>query len=93
MRYDDTTLNEAHERLEAARSEFLAKARTEIKLFQAMTNRPVSTEDVRELCPPPEGVDHRIMGTVFNRAEWRPVGYTVARGHCNPRSVRTWLPK
>jgi hypothetical protein len=45
-------------------------------------------DEVRELCPPPDGADPRIMGTVFQKGEFVRVGFAVsARRSCHGRMI------
>ncbi len=56
------------------RAEWLAKARAVARRLGA-SGRIVDIDDVRAQCPPPEGIDPRINGAVFLRAEWKNLGY------------------
>lgn len=54
--------------------EYLAEARA--YAFNLGLNQDVVTvDDVRRHCPPPEGIDPRIMGNVFIPSEWESVGH------------------
>lgn len=53
-------------------------------------SQPVVTiDDVREVCPPPPGVDPRVMGAVFwPRDVWERVGFVSSkRKACHNRPV------
>ena len=48
----------------------------------------VTINDVREVCPPPEEADPRIMGAVFNGGEFVRVGFEVSsRRSCHGRMI------
>lgn len=48
----------------------------------------VTIDDVREVCPPPEDADPRIMGAVFHGGEFVRVGFEVsARRACHGRMI------
>ncbi len=48
----------------------------------------ITIDDVRELCPPPEGADPRIMGAVFQKSEFVRVDFAVsARRSCHGRMI------
>jgi hypothetical protein len=48
----------------------------------------VTINDVREICPPPEGADPRILGAVFQKAEFVRVGFAVSeRRACHGRMI------
>lgn len=49
----------------------------------------VTIDDVREVCPPPAGVDGRVMGAVFRpRKDWECVDYRKSwRRECHGRPV------
>lgn len=73
-------------------SEYLAHARlVAFQLFNR-TRRAVTVDDVREICPPPAGVDSRIMGAIFNTKDWKPAGYTQSkRRECHGRVIRQFV--
>lgn len=72
---------------------WLAEARAVARELWAQRRMAISVEDVRAVLPPPEGVDPRIMGKVFLKRDWEIVGWTLAKGHCNPRGVRLFVPR
>jgi extradiol dioxygenase family protein len=44
--------------------------------------------DVREVCPPPAGIDPRAMGAVFRTPDWESVGYQRSnRATCHNRPI------
>ena len=52
--------------LERTRKDYLAKARSVAAQIAYTTQQPVCVDDVRALCPPPESIDPRVMGAIFN---------------------------
>jgi len=63
---------------EQHRADWLEQARQEARLL-AERHDFVTIEMVRERCPPPAGVDPRVMGAVFTRAEWENCGYVMGK--------------
>lgn len=57
--------------------------------------KPLSVNDVRPvLAEIGYTGDPRILGAVFTKADWRPVGWvTVAGGKAHARPVRTFVPR
>ena len=74
---------EALDLFEMTRAEYLAKARkTALGLFKG---KPITVNDVREVCPPPKGMDGRVMGAIFRTDDWVMIGYTPSlRAHKRP---------
>lgn len=73
---------------EQYRAEWLAKARHEA-LKLGRKRRVVTVDDVRNVCPPPEEFDPRVMGAVFRTPEWEAVGFiNSGRRACHKRPVR-----
>lgn len=66
---------EALEALEIARIEYLAHARVIAVKLAKEQGGLVTAYDVREVCPPPEDIDHRVMGAVLKGPEWEPHGF------------------
>lgn len=62
---------------EQTRAEYLILARATARLL-AHTNGSVTINDVREKCPPPAGIDGRVMGAVFLKAEFEQLGYETS---------------
>lgn len=72
---------------EQYRADYLARAR-QIARQIAMRNGEVTINDVREHCPPPEGVDPRVMGAILRKPEFIAVGYTKShRSVCHNRPI------
>lgn len=63
---------------EQHRADWLEQARQEARLLAERHNF-VTIEMVRERCPPPAGVDPRVMGAVFTRSEWENCGYVIGK--------------
>ena len=59
---------------EAAHGEWLAKARA-VALRLGAGGKRITIDMIRAECPPPHGVDPRIMGAVFLRKTWANCGY------------------
>jgi hypothetical protein len=54
----------------------------------------VTIDDVRAVCPPPDGADPRIMGSVFTAGEFRQVGrVNSSRRQCHGRSIAVFALK
>ena len=81
------TKEEAIALLEQTRAEFLQDARqAALRLGKKQIN--VTIDDVRAVCPPPAGIDPRVMGAVFKSHLWKPVGHVAsARAKCHRRPV------
>ncbi len=78
--------------LEAARKQFLERARAVAMRIASNNETGIVTIDmVRAQCPPPEGVDPRVMGAVFRsgrHSPWRKIGYVQSRRRaCHGRPV------
>lgn len=72
---------------EEMRAEFIAKARAVAERL-GRDGRAISVDDVRAVCPPPEGIDGRVMGAIFRAKEWEKVGYdNSVRSTCHFRPV------
>lgn len=68
-------------------SDWLAEARSIAERI-GMTGKYVTVNMVRELLPPPEDVDPRIMGAIFKRKDWERVGYVSSgRSTCHNRPI------
>ena len=81
--------DEALLHLERTRVEYLRRAREVAARLSNGGRRPVSVDDVRQSCPPPEGIDGRVMGAVFNTPEWMPCDYiNSTRTECHGRPIR-----
>lgn len=72
---------------EEHRADFLARARAVARAI-ARQRGEVTINDVREVCPPPETVDPRIMGAVLRAPEFEACGYRKSdRRECHGRPV------
>jgi len=75
--------------LERTRKDYLLEARAAARKIAYMTQVPISVDDVRAICPPPETIDPRVMGAIFNRADWEPVEFINSHRHtCHNRPIR-----
>lgn len=83
----------ALKRLEATRAAWLARARSAaVTLYRAL-QRPITVDDVRDACPPPEEIDPRAMGAIFMK-DWDCVGFrNSTRKECHARPIRSFVPK
>lgn len=79
------TKEDALEALEIARRDYLEEARA---AALTLKHKRITIDDVRELCPPPESIDPRVMGAVFNTPDWEAVGYVRSkRTTCHKRPI------
>ena len=80
--------DEALDLLEKVRREYVLEARSAaISLFQK-SGKPITIDDVRQVCPPPEDIDGRVMGAVLRPPEWVRVGYvSSSRRTCHNRPI------
>lgn len=83
-------LDEVMQSMEERRSAFLTMARkTAVKIAVSRLDRTVTVDDVRELCPPLEGLDPRLMGAIFRHKMFEPVGFeNSTRRDCHYRPIR-----
>lgn len=80
------TASEAHQAMEDAHTEWMHLARAEA--HRLAQRGPVTVDDVRKLCPPPETADPRIMGAIFRGREWVATGYRKStRRTCHKRPI------
>jgi len=80
-------------RFEAKRAEWLEEARAVARRLGA-DGALVTVNDVRRLCPLPPGIDPRVMGAVFTKAEWVCVGYRrSSRATCHHRPIASFRLK
>ena len=78
--------------LERTRKDYLAKARRVAAQIAYTTQQPVCVDDVRALCPPPESIDPRVMGAIFNRSDWEAVEFINShRRTCHKRPIRRFV--
>ncbi|MBP0492200.1 hypothetical protein [Roseomonas indoligenes] len=81
--FEDTVLPH----FEAHRAEWLAQARAHARLL-GLGGRTVTINDVRAKCPPPEDVDPRVMGAVFQAKDWELLRHErSSRKTCHSRPV------
>ncbi|CAH1689721.1 conserved hypothetical protein [Hyphomicrobiales bacterium] len=79
--------------LEAARAEWLAKARL-VALELVKERGQITSDDVREKCPIPAGVDPRCIGPLFRDPMWELVGYVRSkRKICHHHPIGLWRLK
>lgn len=77
---------------EETRAEWLARARAAAEQVANEGDGRVTINDVRRLCPPPEGVDPRVMGAVFRRSQWKRVAYIDnSRTACHHRPIAIFV--
>ena len=69
--------------LEQARKAYLIEARaTADRLVQRRKIKVLTVDEVRLHCPPPDGIDPRVMGAIFNTKDWEVCGFVNSkRGH------------
>ena len=54
----------------------------------------ITINDVREVCPPPDGADPRIMGSVFLKRDFVRVGFAASsRDACHGRPIGVFKPR
>ena len=69
---------------ESTREDYLAEARLAAESL-ANERGVITVNDVREVCPPPDGIDPRVMGAIFRSKAWEKVGYiSSSRAHMRP---------
>lgn len=72
---------------EATRRDWLLAARS-VAYALAQDGRTVTVDDVRKRCPPPPGVDPRVMGGVFAGKAWVKLGMASSgRRLCHNRPI------
>jgi hypothetical protein len=92
---EQATLFEQHvlPLFELNRADWLDQARTVARMLGARGNT-VTIDQVRERCPPPSGIDPRVMGAVFTRSEWTNCGYVKGdRATSHGRPIATFRLK
>lgn len=81
------TKDEALDALEQARAEYIAEARS-VAASICEIGASITVNDVRRLCPPPGGIDPRVMGAVLRKPQWASLGYVGSkRKTCHGRPV------
>jgi hypothetical protein len=72
---------------EARHGGWIARARAAARNIAAGKGE-ITIDDVRAVCPPPDGVDPRIMGAVFQKDRFVRVGFAVSeRRACHGRMI------
>jgi len=74
---------------ERTKPDYLASARDAArKLLE--TRESITVNDVRAVCPPPPGVDGRVMGAIFRHRDFETTGELVlsSRSECNHRPIQ-----
>ena len=61
--------------LEETRAAYLSTARINAEKLYKRLRRPITVDDVRKVCPPPESIDGRVMGAIFSAKNWQCIGY------------------
>ncbi len=75
--------------LETHRPDYLSEARDVArKLLE--TRASITINDVRDICPPPRGIDPRVMGAVFRHKDFEATGEFVLsnRTTCHNRPIQ-----
>lgn len=74
----------------AAGAKWLAEARA-VAMRIERERGEVTADCVWNTCPPPEGVDGRLLGAVFAGKEWEKIGQRRSeRGNNNNRYIAVW---
>lgn len=74
-------------RCESGVADWLARARAHARRI-AQKNGYVTIDEVREFCPPPDGVDPRVMGAVMQAREFEMVKLVESRRKaCHGRHI------
>lgn len=80
----------ALDRLEEARAGWINEARIVAERL-ARDRGAVTIDDVREACPPPDGVDPRVMGAVMRPPVFEACGFVLSsRAECHRRPIRVF---
>ena len=83
--------DEAFDRLERTRAEWIARALTEARALIARDGY-VTTDSLRDVCQVPEGVDARVVGAVLNRRNFLDAGPTkTSRRTSHGRPISKWI--
>lgn len=79
---------EAFDLFERHRRQWLAEARAEAAKI-GMSKGTCTADEVRAVCPIPEGVDPRVMGAVFHTEAWEAGEFINSqRRTCHKRPIR-----
>ena len=82
---------EALSALEEARADWLAMARASA-LEVANQKGFVTVDDIHRTCPVPKGIDGRVMGAVFNTADFEAGDFVLSsRKICHGRPIRRFV--
>lgn len=74
--------------LEEVRKEYLEEARVAAKQIAMEGNGTCTVDQVRDVCPPPQEIDGRVMGAIFNNQDWEHAGYERSnRVTCHKRPI------
>ena len=74
---------------ERTKPDYLARARDAAR--KLLETQPfVTVNDIRAICPPPPGIDPRVMGAIFLHRDFAPLGEHVrsGRSECNNRKIQ-----
>jgi hypothetical protein len=69
------TKEDAMQAFEVTRKAYLDLARAAAIRIAKEGNGTCTVIDVRSAVPPPDHVDGRVMGAVFNTKQWKNIGY------------------
>ncbi len=84
------TKQEAFDLFEVHRAEWLAEARAAAEQIGRETGT-CTADDVRTVCPIPDGIDGRVMGAVFRKSEWAAGEFVNSRRTaCHKRPIRVF---
>lgn len=74
--------------LEESRQAYLMGARDIAEQIARHGDGTCTVDSVREKCPPPKEIDGRVMGAIFNTADWEHLGYVRSdRVTCHKRPI------
>lgn len=83
--------DEWRQQLEDAHAAWIDKARYHAREI-ALKRGFVTSDDIWDICPPPNTIDSRVMGAVFSKHEFEQVGYVKSRrAICHKRPIGTWV--
>ena len=78
-------------RLSHVRATYLSAARkAAMKIAAGSIDGTVTIDDVRDVCPPPNNIDPRVMGAVFmEKGVWQKLGWeNSVRPACHHRPIQ-----
>lgn len=74
--------------LEETRQSYLIDARVVAEQIARRGDGTCTVDSVRQECPPPENIDGRLMGAIFNTTDWEHYGYERSdRATCHKRPI------